>query len=72
METTIIRASARSDQRTSASRRDLLRFFAPLRELILSMGFKKPYLPWIGAVPAPSAVPRSKPRIDSRATRQLR
>ena len=30
--------------------------FAPLRELVLSMGFKKPYLPWIGAVPAPSAV----------------
>jgi NitT/TauT family transport system permease protein len=30
--------------------------FAPLRELVLAMGFKKPYLPWIGAVPAPSAV----------------
>src|SRR5258706_5275926 len=31
-------------------------FFAPLKELLGAMGFKKDYLPWIGAVPAPSAV----------------
>ncbi len=31
-------------------------FFAPLRELLGTLGFKKDYLPWIGAVPAPSAV----------------
>jgi NitT/TauT family transport system permease protein len=30
--------------------------FAPLKELLVAMGFKKDYLPWIGAVPAPSAV----------------
>lgn len=30
--------------------------FAPLRELLGAFGFKKDYLPWIGAVPAPSAV----------------
>jgi sulfonate transport system permease protein len=31
-------------------------FLAPLKELLGVMGFKKDYLPWIGAVPAPSAV----------------
>jgi sulfonate transport system permease protein len=31
-------------------------FFAPFRELLGALGFKKDYLPWIGAVPAPSAV----------------
>ena len=30
--------------------------FAPLKELLLTMGFKGGYLPWIGAVPPPSAV----------------
>jgi len=30
--------------------------FAPFRELLGTLGFKKDYLPWIGAVPAPSAV----------------
>ena len=28
----------------------------PLREFLGAMGFKKDYLPWVGAVPAPSAV----------------
>ena len=31
-------------------------FFAPFKELLGAMGFKKDYLPWIGAVPAPSGV----------------
>ena len=31
-------------------------FFAPFKSLLGAMGFKKDYLPWIGAVPAPSAV----------------
>jgi len=31
-------------------------FFAPFRELLGALDFKKDYLPWIGAVPAPSAV----------------
>src|SRR4051812_5039377 len=31
-------------------------FFAPFKDLLGAMGFKKDYLPWIGAVPAPSAV----------------
>jgi NitT/TauT family transport system permease protein len=31
-------------------------FFAPFKELLGAMGFKKDYLPWVGAVPAPSAV----------------
>ena len=31
-------------------------FFAPFKEFLGAMGFKKDYLPWIGAVPAPSAV----------------
>ena len=30
--------------------------FAPFKELLLAMGFKGGYLPWIGAVPPPSAV----------------
>lgn len=30
--------------------------FAPVRELLGAAGFKKTYLPWIGQVPAPSAV----------------
>ena len=30
--------------------------FAPLKEFLGAMGFKKDYLPWVGAVPAPSAV----------------
>lgn len=30
--------------------------FLPLRELLGAMGLKKDYLPWVGAVPAPSAV----------------
>jgi NitT/TauT family transport system permease protein len=34
-------------------------FFAPLKELLGAMGFKKDYLPWVGAVPAPSAVLQS-------------
>ncbi|MGH8707688.1 MAG: ABC transporter permease, partial [Burkholderiales bacterium] len=33
--------------------------FAPVKELLGSTGFKKDYLPWIGAVPAPSAVLKS-------------
>ncbi len=31
-------------------------FFAPLREFLGAVGLKKDYLPWVGAVPAPSAV----------------
>src|SRR5713226_6464713 len=31
-------------------------FFTPFREFLGAMGFKKDYLPWVGAVPAPSAV----------------
>ena len=31
-------------------------FFAPFRDLLGALGFKKDYLPWVGAVPAPSAV----------------
>jgi len=31
-------------------------FFTPFKELLGAMGFKKDYLPWIGAVPAPSQV----------------
>src|SRR5438270_693455 len=31
-------------------------YFAPLKNLLGMMGFKKDYLPWIGAIPAPSAV----------------
>src|SRR5438093_5172151 len=31
-------------------------FFAPLKAFLGAMGFKKDYLPWIGAVPAPSVV----------------
>jgi len=34
-------------------------FFAPFKELLGAMGFKKDYLPWVGAVPAPSAVLQS-------------
>ncbi len=34
-------------------------FFAPLKELLGAMGFKKDYLPWVGAVPAPSVVLKS-------------
>ncbi len=30
--------------------------FAPLRESLGAMGFKKNYLPWVGAVPAPTGV----------------
>jgi NitT/TauT family transport system permease protein len=30
--------------------------FAPLKALLGALGFKKDYLPWIGAVPAPSGV----------------
>jgi len=30
--------------------------FAPLKSLLGALGFKKDYLPWIGAVPAPSGV----------------
>src|SRR5476649_2589032 len=30
--------------------------FSPLREALGAMGFKKTYLPWIGAVPAPTEV----------------
>ena len=33
-----------------------LEAFAPLREFLGAIGLKKDYLPWIGAVPAPSAV----------------
>jgi NitT/TauT family transport system permease protein len=31
-------------------------FFAPFKASLAAMGFKKDYLPWIGAVPAPSVV----------------
>jgi NitT/TauT family transport system permease protein len=31
-------------------------FFAPFKAFLGAMGFKKDYLPWIGAVPAPSVV----------------
>ncbi len=31
-------------------------FFTPVREALGAMGFKKTYLPWIGAVPAPTEV----------------
>jgi NitT/TauT family transport system permease protein len=31
-------------------------FFAPVRDALGAMGFKKTYLPWIGAVPAPTEV----------------
>ena len=31
-------------------------FFAPLKAFLGAMGFKKDYLPWIGTIPAPSAV----------------
>ena len=31
-------------------------FFVPFKDLLVALGFKKDYLPWIGAVPAPSAV----------------
>jgi NitT/TauT family transport system permease protein len=31
-------------------------FLAPFKELLGAMGFKKDYLPWVGAVPAPSVV----------------
>ena len=34
-------------------------FFAPFKATLGAMGFKKDYLPWIGAVPAPSAVLQS-------------
>jgi NitT/TauT family transport system permease protein len=30
--------------------------FAPLRETLGALGFKKTYLPWVGAIPAPSEV----------------
>ena len=30
--------------------------FTPFRDMLLAMGFKGGYLPWIGAVPPPSAV----------------
>ena len=30
--------------------------FSPLREMLGAMGFKKTYLPWVGAVPAPTEV----------------
>jgi NitT/TauT family transport system permease protein len=33
--------------------------FAPFKDLLGAMGFKKDYLPWIGAVPAPSIVLKS-------------
>jgi len=33
--------------------------FTPFKGLLGAMGFKKDYLPWIGAVPAPSAVLKS-------------
>jgi NitT/TauT family transport system permease protein len=33
--------------------------FGPVREMLGSMGFKKTYLPWIGAVPAPTEVLRA-------------
>ena len=35
--------------------------FLPLREFLGAVGLKKDYLPWIGAVPAPSAVLASLP-----------
>ena len=31
-------------------------YFLPFKDLLVAMGFKKDYLPWVGAVPAPSAV----------------
>jgi len=31
-------------------------FFAPFKAFLGAMGFKKDYLPWVGVVPAPSAV----------------
>jgi len=31
-------------------------FFTPFKEFLGAMGLKKDYLPWVGAVPAPSAV----------------
>src|SRR5882762_8737161 len=34
-------------------------FFTPLKGFLGTMGFKKDYLPWVGAVPAPSAVLKS-------------
>jgi len=34
-------------------------FFSAFKELLGAMGFKKDYLPWVGAVPAPSAVLQS-------------
>src|SRR5438132_995418 len=34
-------------------------YFAPFKDLLGAMGFKKDYLPWVGAVPAPSAVLKS-------------
>src|SRR5258708_3856461 len=34
-------------------------FFAPFKEFLGAMGFKKDYLPWVGAVPAPSGVLKS-------------
>ena len=30
--------------------------FSPLREVLGALGFKKTYLPWVGAIPAPSEV----------------
>jgi NitT/TauT family transport system permease protein len=34
-------------------------FFAPLKQLFEATGFKKDYLPWVGAVPAPSVAAKS-------------
>lgn len=34
----------------------VLDIFTPLRELLGALGFKKTYLPWVGAIPAPTAV----------------
>jgi len=34
----------------------VLDLFSPLRDLLGSLGFKTTYLPWVGAIPAPSAV----------------
>jgi NitT/TauT family transport system permease protein len=34
-------------------------FFAPFKDLLGAMGFKKDYLPWVGAVPAPLVVLQS-------------
>src|SRR5574341_790928 len=33
-----------------------LPLFAPFKQLLRAMGFKKDYLPWVGAAPAPSVV----------------